>query len=333
MRGIVYTDDARLAGHLVDAAPQISGYVTEVAVKEGDSVRQGAVLFRLDPATYQSAVQRAEAALVSAQGNVQLSQAKLERALNGSRPEEIRAAEADLERLQNEEKLAKMDLTRTEKLAGADVETPRDLDHARAAYVSARCRRESAEQNLALLKAGTRKEDIALAKATVAVAKAQVAEAEASVATAKSNLAHCLVVAPFDGWVVRRWLDPGAMALPAQPVVSLFAPATLRVDANIEEKNLDEVQVGDEARIAVDAYPDLHLTGRVTEILRATNSQFSLIPAEGVSGTFIKVSQRVPLRIKVLDPPDVLLGPGLSVEVRIRTGSAGQQVADGGPRR
>ena len=112
------------------------------------------------------------------------------------------------------------------------------------------------------------------------------------------------------------------MPLASQPIISLFDPATLRVDANIEEKYLHSVAVGDEAEISVDAYPSLHLTGRVAEILRATNSEFSLIPAEGVSGTFIKVTQRVPLRITVLAPPEFALGPGLSVDVRIRIGSA-----------
>jgi len=111
------------------------------------------------------------------------------------------------------------------------------------------------------------------------------------------------------------------MPLASQPVISMFDPATLRVDANIEEKYLHDVAVGDEADISVDAYPALQLKGRVTEILRATNSEFSLIPAEGVSGTFIKVTQRVPLRIAVAAPPDLALGPGLSVEVKIRIGS------------
>ena len=112
------------------------------------------------------------------------------------------------------------------------------------------------------------------------------------------------------------------MPLTAQPVVSLFDPATLRVDANIEEKYLHEVAVGDAADISVDAYPALRLHGRVTEILRAANSQFSLIPAEGVSGTFIKVTQRVPLRLAVAAPADLAIGPGLSVEVRIHSGTA-----------
>jgi multidrug resistance efflux pump len=111
------------------------------------------------------------------------------------------------------------------------------------------------------------------------------------------------------------------MPLPGQAVLSLFDQSSLRVDANIEEKYLSQVSVGDEATIKLDAYPELRLKGWVVEILRATNSQFSLIPAEGVSGTYIKVSQRVPLRIAIYNPPDVLLAPGLSAKVRIHVGS------------
>jgi multidrug resistance efflux pump len=112
------------------------------------------------------------------------------------------------------------------------------------------------------------------------------------------------------------------MPLASQPIISVFDPATLRVDANIEEKYLHDVAIGDEVEISVDAYPSLRLQGRVAEILRATNSQFSLIPAEGVSGTFIKVTQRIPLRVTVSAPADLALGPGLSVDLKIRVGSA-----------
>ena len=156
----------------------------------------------------------------------------------------------------------------------------------------------------------------------MALAQSRIGEATAAIVSSRSDLARCFVKAPFDGWVVRRWLDPGSMPLIAQPVVSLFDPATLRVDANIEEKYLGEVAVGDTADITVDAFPGLHLEGRVKEILRATNSQFSLMPAEGVSGTFIKVTQRVPLRLAVTAPPNLTVGPGLSVDVKIRVGSA-----------
>ena len=322
MRGIVFTDDARFAGHLVDIAPEINGRVIDVPVHEGMFIRQGTVVFRLDPAIPQADLNQAEAALVSARANLASNEALYEKAVNGSRPEEIKAAEATVKRLQNEEEMARLDFDRFQTLFKQTAVSQDDLDRARTAYESARQSRENAVQNLILLQQGSRKEDIAAAKAAVELARSKVAEAAAAVENARGDLARCTVRAPFDGWVVRRWLDPGAMPLAAQPVISMFDPATLRVDANIEEKYLHDVAIGDAADITVDAYPALRLHGRVTEILRAANSEFSLIPAEGVSGTFIKVTQRVPLRIAVTAPPDLALGPGLSVEVRIHSGTS-----------
>jgi membrane fusion protein (multidrug efflux system) len=283
----------------------------------------GEVVFSLDPAIPKAALRKAEAALLSAQASLDSGEALYRRALNGSRPEEIKAAEATAGRLESDVAMARLDFDRASALFKDSAVTQDALDRARTAYESARQSLEFANENLILLRKGPRSEDIEAAKATAELARSRVAEAAASVDNARSDLARCTVRAPFDGWVVRRWLDPGAMPLTAQPVISMFDPATLRVDANIEEKDLHDVAIGDVAYIRVDAFPALRLKGRVTEILRAANSQFSLIPAEGVSGTFIKVTQRVPLRIAVEGaPPELALGPGLSVEVRIHSGTA-----------
>ena len=327
MRGIVFTDDARLAGHLVDLAPEINGRLVEVLVREGQPVHKGQDVFRLDPETQRAALSQAEASLASAKANLAVSQAGYEKAANGNRPEEIKAAGATVKRLQNEEKLALLELQRTEALKQTGIAAQDELDRAQSTHEGARQNLENAAQNLALLQQGSRKEDLDAAKADVNLARSRVNEAGAALERAKRDLERCCVKAPFDGWVVRRWLDPGAMPLAGQPVASVFDPSTLRVDANIEEKYLDRIAIHDEADIELDAYPGLHLKGQVVEILRATNSQFSLIPAEGVAGTFIKVSQRVPLRISVTVPADLPLGPGLSAEVRIRSNSAQSHAA------
>ena len=322
MRGIVFTDDARISGHLVDLAPEINGKLVEVLVQEGQSVRCGEDIFRLDEETARATLNQAEAALASAKASAAASEAMYQRALNGSRPEEIKAAEATVNRLQIEETLAQLELSRVQELRKSDAAPQDRLDRAKTAYESAHENRANAVQTLVLLQQGPRKEDIEAAKAGFDLARARVGEAAAALDRARKDLSRCVVKAPFAAWVVRRWLDPGAMLMPGQPVVSLFDPATMRVDANIEEKYLSDVQIGDHVDVTVDAFPELHLDGRVREILRATNSKFSLIPAEGVAGTFIKVVQRVPLRISITAPPNLPLGPGLSVEVHIRSGSA-----------
>ncbi len=322
MRNIVFSDDARLAGHMVDLAPEINDRLVDVLVSEGQFVRRGDEIFRLDSSAQEAALAQVEAAATSAAANAAVSEAGYQKTVNGCRPEEIRAAEATVKRLQNEEELARVEQERAEKLQADGASTRDSLDRARSAFASAQHSRENASETLAMLQKGSRCEDIDAAKADLDMARSRVIEAKAAITHARSDLDRCLVKAPFDGWVVRRWLDPGAMPLPGQPVVSLFDPSTLRVDANIEEKYLHRIHVGDEASIRIDAYPGLTLAGRVTQILRATNSQFSLIPSEGVSGTFIKVTQRVALRLSVEAPPELPLGPGLSAEVSIHAGSS-----------
>ena len=250
MRGIVFTDDARLAGHMVDLAPEINGTLAEVFVHEGQFARSGQDIFRLDSVTQQSALSQAEAALVSAKANLAASRARCAKAVNGNRPEEIKAAEATVKRLRNEVDLAQRLLDRTEALKGKGIVAQEDLDRDRSACESARQNLENAVQNLAVLQQGSRQEDLDAAKADVALAESQLVEASTAIDRARKDLDRCLVKAPFDGWVVRRWLDPGAMPIIAQPVVSMFDPATLRVDANIEEKYLNRVAPGDEVEIA-----------------------------------------------------------------------------------
>jgi len=323
MLGVVSSDDARFNGHLVDIAPEVSGTLVKVAAEEGRFVKRGEPLFLLDSSVQRSSLAQAEGALATAEADVAVRQAKCDKALNGSRPGEVKAAEATVRRLEGEEANARSELARMERLAKSGAVSRRELDNARTDLTTTLESKVNASETLKLLREGSRVEDIAAAKADMAMARSQVAEARDAVARAKVELARCTVSAPFSGWVVRRWLEPGAMPIAGHAVVSLFDPATLRVDANIEERFLCDVAVGDLVDIAVDAYPDLRLQGRVEQILRATNSQFGLIPAEGVSGTFIKVVQRVPLRIALLGkPPEIPLGPGLSAEVRVHSRTA-----------
>ena len=331
LRGIVYSDDARFDADVIDVAPQISGEIVKILVAEGDAVTQGQVLVVLDKRSLEAALAKSEAAVESAEAGLAAAQAECDKAVNGPRPQEIQIAEATERQLEAEAKLATAEWERTQKLYDEGA-TPKSVyDEARAKWQSALNAHEGAVQRLALLREGTRKEDLAAAKAKLELGKSELAEAEAEAEEARVDLDHTDVRSPCNGFVVRRWKDPGAIVPMGTPVLTVMDPSTLHVAANIKEKALDKIAVGDEVIISIDAYPGVRLTGRVTSILRATNSQFSLIPAEGVSGTYIKVAQRVPLRIAVEVPPDLEVGPGLSVEVRIRVSRGGSRrgTADG----
>lgn len=318
MRGVVSSQDARLQGDLVDVAPEISGILDQVFAGEGERVTKGQVLFTLKKDLLQASVAQARAELNSAKANLAAARSRYDKALSGPRAAEIRAAEAVEKRLRSQMEYAGEVLRRTRALISKDLGSQDVLDTAENSYRKAVADHDEAIQQLKLLREGTRSEDLSEASATVEAAEAHVSEASALLNKAELSLDRATLNAPFDGLVVRKWVDAGTTLTAGRPVLTIFNPASLYVSANIEEKDLHRVKIGDPVRISVDAYPSLKLKGRVEKVLLATNSQFSLVPAEGVSGTFIKVSQRLPVRILIEDVPDLPLGPGLSVSVRIR---------------
>ncbi len=329
MRGTVFSDDARIDGNLVDAAPQLGGLLTDVAVREGDSVSRDQLLFKLDARALQAALDRAKAEVSAAEARLQVSEADYQKAVHGPLPAEIRIAVSAKESADAQAALAQSDRDRAEHLYEEHVETEADKMKAETALKNAKSAQQAAADRLKLLIHGTRNEDLAVAHADVGRSEADLAAARAALSQAEINLGHAEVKSPFDGIVVRKWRDPGATVNPGTAVLTLLDPSTLDVSANIDEKDLAEVAIGDPVDIEVDAYPGRKLVGRVKRILRATNSKFGLIPSEGVSGTFIKVAQRVPLRISIDAPPrDMHLSPGLSVEISIHVnGMGGTQAA------
>ncbi len=228
--------------------------------------------------------------------------------------------------------LAKKEVDRLQKLVKAEAIPTERLDRAQSQYEVAQNGLKEAKQKLAMLTSGTRMEDIEAARSQLELAKARVDSAQAQVKTAEAGLhqaqlalQHTRINAPFDGMVAKVWHRKGEMASPAAAVVTLVNPNTMRVDANIEETNLDDIAVGDKVDMSVDAFPGVTLHGRVSSIVNATQSQFSLMPSSGASGTYIKVTQRVPLHIHLDKLPEragKMLTPGLSVVADIHSGTA-----------
>lgn len=319
MRGIVSTDDARFNGQLLDLSSQISGMLIDVSVKEGDPVRKDQLLFSLDKRPLEANLEKAKAQVASERVALAISETQYQKLFRGSRPEEIEMAEAVERKAATQAGLAAAEWERVKNLNDTHVLTESDRDKIKSACDAARHARNEAATRLKLLLKGTREEDLKMARSTILLKKAQLKAAEAALRLSEVSLGYTEVHAPFEGVVVRRWQDPGAVVPAGRPVLTLFDPSSLHVSANIEEKNIGRIAVGDRVEIEVDAYPDITLTGRVERILRATNSQFSLIPAEGSSGTFIKVAQRVPVKITLDSCPDLGLGPGLSAEIKIFT--------------
>jgi len=330
MKGIVSVKDARFATTIIDSSPEIAGQLSELLVSEGDKVSAGDVLYTLDKNDLQAKVASAQTAISVANAGIAAAQSQLDKAERGPRKEEIKSSEATVEKIKAQVRLAKLEKDRLQRLVESNSATQQQLDQANTAYETAEKSLEEAEQHLKLLKAGTRPEDIAAAKAQLQLNEAQLKAAQARLHEANLALSHATVAAPFSGTIVKTWHNPGETVSPGMPVVSLADPSSLRIDANIEETDLRKVAKGDLVDVSIDAYPDLHLTGTVEAVIDVTQSQFSLMPSEGVSGTFIKVTQRVPLRVKLDDLPKnyfARLGSGLSVELKIHTNSSSKNLA------
>lgn len=324
--GVLTTDDARLQGDLIDVAPTLAGRIAEVRAREGQVVSRADTLFRLDDRDLRLRVRQAEQALTAARSDLAGAQARLTKAENGPLPEEIQQSSAEAAKLEAQVRLAEQEYGRLQRLADTGSVSQQDLDRSRTSLELAQRSLEEARSRLEVLRQGTRAEDLRSDRAAVASAQARTEGAAAALRQARLALSESVVLAPVGGVVVRRWREPGSNAGPSAPVVTIFDPATLYVDANIEEKHLARVHEGESVEIRLDAYPGLLLRGEVSAILHATQSSFSLVPSEGVSGAFIKVSQRVPIRIRVLDEDSIgsgpLLLPGLSATIRILTRGA-----------
>jgi membrane fusion protein, multidrug efflux system len=163
--------------------------------------------------------------------------------------------------------------------------------------------------------------DAARAEATIAVSK--IAAARAQLGVIESQLQNTVVTAPINGVVAKRWVLAGDVVQPGQPAFTIYDLSDIWVTANLEETKLGHIHIGDPVEIDVDAYPGLKFDGKVFEIGNYTASEFSLIPPDNASGNFTKVTQRVPIKISVVDPPATdgrapVLRPGMSVEVSVK---------------
>jgi membrane fusion protein (multidrug efflux system) len=298
----VSTDNAYVQQDMVSVAPEVNGIISQVLVHENQRVHRGDILFRLDPRPFRIALAQAEAQIAGAE--VQVNQ--LEARSSGTAAD-IQGAEANLAYQQRE--FARLDelmrrgwITRTrydESLHNLQ-EARERLSNARAASVTAQS---------ALRGSGSADQP--------AVEAARVAREQALL-----NLSRTEVRAPADGVISQTdRLQAGATAVVGVPVVTLVRSATSYVEANYKETDLANMYVGQPAEIRIDAYPGVHITGHVASIGAGTGSQFSVLPAQNASGNWVKVRQRVPVRIAIDGDPGRPMLAGLSAEITVDTQS------------
>jgi membrane fusion protein (multidrug efflux system) len=302
LQGKVSTDNAYVKQDMVAVSAEVGGRIVEVLVAENDHVNAGDLLFRIDPEPFELEMRRANAAIATAEANLTALQNDTD--LTGV---DISAASEDIA-------FAESRFRRQQELMERGFTTRADYDAAEHAVAQAREALRQAEARQAEARAK-------LARgAAVPDRDPRIAAAEAQRANAELNLRRTAIYAPNAGRVAQAdRLQVGQQVLPNLPVLTLVAEDRTYIEANFKETDLDAMAPGQRAEVRFDAYPGIVLTGHVASIGAGTGSEFSVLPAQNATGNWVKVTQRVPVRI-VLDeesPRDLLAG--LSTEVTVFT--------------
>jgi membrane fusion protein (multidrug efflux system) len=323
----VSTEDAQVAGDIVTVSPRVAGRLAELKVDEGQSVKKGQVVAKLDDTDYAAQLAQAQAALSVAQSNVPSAQAgvSLQAETTNAQVAQaqagVSAALGTLDTAIANQAKAEADLARYRTIYAegglsrqayeAAVTASRS---AAAAVSSARAQVSSARQAVAL--AGTGHQAVQIKQGAVASSQAQVKQAQAAARTAALQLSHTTITAPADGLIVRRTMNAGEQVAPGQAVFSLVKTDKLWINAYVEETQIRRVRVGEPVEVHIDAFPKETFKGRVSFVNAVTGAQFSLMPANNASGNFTKTVQRIPVKIAVEDPQH-RLAPGMSAVIDI----------------
>jgi len=308
------TDDAFTEGDAVTIAPKASGYVVKLLVKDNQRVKKGDLLVEIDPSDNQAQRDQAKAQLGLAVA--QLHQAQAQLALSRVQyPAQRDQALADQAKAEANLLNAQADYRRQR---GVDprATSQRNIDTAAAQLRSAQAQLQSAKAQVEV--ASQVQLQIRQQETNVEARQQQVEQAKAQLNTADLNLSYTQVRAPYDGFITKRNVQVGTLVQAGSSLFSLVSP-DIWVTANFKESQLERMNPGDKVAITVDAWPDMKLEGHVDSIQMGSGSRFSTFPSENATGNYVKIVQRVPVKIvidKGLDPNHPL-PLGLSVEPKV----------------
>lgn len=323
-RNEVETDDAFTAGRAVSIAPHVEGYVVELLVNDNQFVRKGQVLARIDPRDWQASRDQAAATLAGAEAHVSAAQMMHEVALL-QYPGKLIQAQGQLNQAKARELRAQADYRRQRSVERAAT-SQQDIDYARAALDMAHADVLTAQG--AVQMAMPVKPNINNAVSLISENEAQVQSARAQLVEAELNLEWTVIRAPTDGWISQRNVEQGNYARKGQSLFAIVEPVVWIV-ANYKETQITNIRPGQKVDVRVDAYPSLRLHGHVDSIQKGTGATFSAFPPENATGNYVKIVQRVPVKILIDDGlnPDQPLALGLSVEPTVHVDTAGRSDA------
>jgi membrane fusion protein (multidrug efflux system) len=304
------TDDAFIEAHVTPIAPQVAGRVAQLLVQDNQEVKAGDLLLQIDPSDFQTKLDQERANLAASKSR--LEQANAQFTVDQAKVEQEKA---NVVAAQAEAKQAEADDKRYQAV-GSFAVSASQLDLA-----GTQARSADAQVDAARNKELAAEAQSALDKASIQTAAAEVQSSEASVHQAELNLSYTQVKAPEAGYVTHRTVEAGSYVQTGQALLAIV-PREVWIIANFKETQLSNMRAGQPVAVTMDAYPQIKLKGHVDSIQSGTGPRFSLLPPENATGNYVKVVQRVPVKI-VLDDiaaANYVLGPGMSVvpEVRVK---------------
>ena len=319
------TDDAQLDGEIVPVRCKIQGYLAEVRFRDNQRVRKGDTLAVFETVDLRAQLAQAQARLAGAAAGVEATRSGHASAdfAAGAAGFSTAAARGNVDAAQAREEQTGADLARIRSLQSQGAATLQSLDAAQAAHAVALAQLRSAreqERALSAQRSGAGSQ-VRAQVLQVQAAQSRRAELAAQVDAARDLLSKAYVLAPADGVVSRKSVESGQMVAAGSPLCVLVEDRDLWITANYKETQLDRIQSGQPVEATLDAYPDVRLHGVVETFAGATGARFALLPPDNASGNFIKVTQRVPVRIRIVrveNPRGKPLVPGLNVVARAK---------------
>jgi membrane fusion protein (multidrug efflux system) len=303
------TDDAYVEAHIETISARVPGYVQSLAIDDNSQVRKGDMMIELDPRDYRTRMDKAAADLAATRSR--LEEAKARSAVADT---QVGVAASEADAASANARLAADDLQRFAGVSDVRAVSSQRVDTARAGAETARATLAAARHKVELAHA-----EADLASAQVKTAEANMAQAKAAFDQAGLDLSYTHVAAPETGSVANKLIEQGAYVQAGQTLLSLV-PAMVYVVANFKETQIEGIEAGRPVVLHVDALPDLVLHGHVDSIQRGSGSRFALLPPENATGNFVKIVQRLPVKIIIDEPPETMarLAPGMSAVVSIR---------------
>jgi membrane fusion protein (multidrug efflux system) len=313
------TDDAYVTGTIVPVSSEVKGQVTRVFIMDNQTVKEGDPLFEIQTDDYSARVEESEKALATLMAEEKQIQAVLE-----EQKQTLAKARADLESNKAQEAYALKEKTRYGELLKAKDISQNQYDQIVAQWEVAHALTKAAEATVSKAEAS-----IQSLEAQLNTQKFKIEQAQPSLTLAEIDLRRTLIKAPMTGQIAKKSVDPGKYVQPGQPVLSLVDVKNTWIVANFKETQVRKMEVGQPVDIEVDAYPGMTFKGRVNSFQPGTGAVFALLPPENATGNFVKVVQRVPVKIVLDGESDSVhpLWPGLSVTpyVKVKGGKGSRE--------